>query len=142
MRAVGIHRGGWWLAALAAAGCNDRVVVPGYEWPSPLEITRRIDDNCIVVDGTARCWAYETPSGLNGEELGRDEERDRDTLMLMLRDELFPGSPLPPLDVGSGARLGALATGGRETRCGTIEGVGVRCWGDNGGADPVATFKH
>ena len=123
MRAVGVV-GAICAAAIGLVACGPTAPEDGQDWPSPSEIVRRIDDNCVLVGAEARCWARVVSS---------DDDREVE-LMRMLRDELAP-VPLPVLDVGTGADVMALASL-PSSRCAAIAGAGVKCWGDNGGSEP------
>lgn len=115
------------LASLLALACNDRSITPPIDWPSPEQISRAIDRyNCIAIDGSLKCWAYYPGSDVSDPGFDASE-----LLMLMARDELFPGSPLPPVDLGTEARA-LRVVHADSARCVVLEGEGVKCWGENG----------
>lgn len=115
------------LVSLVLAACNDRNITDPIDWPSPEQITRRIDrHNCLLVEGDLKCWAYHP-----GGDVSDPSFDASDLLMLMARDELFPSSPLPRVELGTGVRVLGVVNAWYTSRCVVLEGQGVKCWGKN-----------
>jgi hypothetical protein len=112
------------LAASAAmvAGCADRPTSISEDGLTPQQRTGGVvSATCVVFHGQLKCWHLETLGGVN-------------QLLLMLRDELEPPSPLPPVDLGSSGEVTAFAsTTLMRSRCAALRGEGIKCWGTNGG---------
>lgn len=82
----------------------------------------QLSGECVVLREDLRCW-YREPHEL-------------DQALLMLRDELEPPLPLPPVDLGRSSPVTSFVTGLlHDSRCAAIDGEGIKCWGFNDGTD-------
>jgi hypothetical protein len=115
------------LAGMCVSGCSDRPAGPTIDWPAPQQITGRMHDNCVIVDGGLKCWFVDRGAEDDDPEYWENSLE----LVLALREEPFP-QPLPFADVDGGAEVLSVWSSLRA-RCVVLAEGGVKCWGDNEG---------
>jgi uncharacterized protein (TIGR03382 family) len=83
-------------------------------------IAAGLDRNCAVLDdNTATCWGWNDSGAL-----GQGDLADRG-------DEPGELATMPPIALGVGARVRALATGDGYHTCALLDAPGLKCWGWN-----------
>lgn len=108
--------------AVGLAGCTDRSSQEqDYEQLAPAQRSSgQLLTNCAIFNEELKCWKLDFAANhLEG--------------LLMLRDELEPAPPLPPVPLGARGPIVAVATSVTDSRCAALAGQGVKCWGENDG---------
>lgn len=113
---------GWCMAACS----DDRQLLS--EPPPPTDIAQDLFiRNCAVVEGSLRCFS----------ELPRNETPDPDVALsepsatLYQRELLFPGPPLPTVDLGTNRAVVSVDGLERTFFCAVLDDGAVKCWGVN-----------